>query len=139
MFEISNDYPIPEPGLGHRGLAQTMRDMRKGDSVELPLTKRGGIYSAAKAASAKIRIRATGKGTIRVWRIDGAERSIGKAVVGVTFAGATGSVPLASPKTSTVETARAQGGTYVRSAYGPSVFVADEDIFGQPIKPNILS
>ena len=71
MFDVSNEYPIPEKGLGHKGLPQVLREMGKGDSFEIPVAKKDGIYSAAKAAGAKVRTRTTDKGTIRVWRIDG--------------------------------------------------------------------
>jgi hypothetical protein len=73
MAEISYDHPIPEPGSGRIGFTQTLRSMRKGGSVEVPVTKKPGVYAAAKAAGVKVRMRTTGKGTIRIWRLDDGE------------------------------------------------------------------
>lgn len=70
MLEISYDHAIPDPGSGRAGFAQTLRDMRKGGSVEIPLTKKPGVYAAARAAGVKVRMRTTDKGTVRVWRLD---------------------------------------------------------------------
>ena len=73
MTDVSYDYDIPSPGRDRKGFTQTLREMRKGGSVEVPLAKKPSIYSAAKAAGVKVRIRVTGHNTVRVWRIDGEE------------------------------------------------------------------
>jgi hypothetical protein len=73
MTDVSYDYDIPDAGRDRKGFTQTLREMRKGGSVEVPLAKKPSIYSAAKAAGAKVRIRATDHNTVRVWRLDGEE------------------------------------------------------------------
>ena len=73
ILEISSSYPIPE-GSGRAGFTQTLREKHKGDSVEIPLAKKAGIYGSASAAGVKVRTRSSGYGTIRVWRVDGPER-----------------------------------------------------------------
>ena len=73
MIEVSYEYDIPSPGRDRKGFTQTLREMRKGGSVEVPLAKKPSIYSAAKAAGVKVRIRVTGHNTVRVWRLDGEE------------------------------------------------------------------
>lgn len=71
-LEISNAHPIPTPGT-RKGFTQTLREMHKGDSVEVPSAKKASIYGAAQAAGVKVRTRSTDDGTVRVWRIDGPE------------------------------------------------------------------
>ena len=74
MFEISYEHDLPDPGPRHRGLTQTLREMRKGGSVDIPLSKKASIYSAARTAGVKVRIKSLDKSVIRVWRADGPER-----------------------------------------------------------------
>lgn len=76
MFEVSADFPIPEHRFGRSGFTQTLRDMYRGDSVEIPIAKKTSIYGAAKAAGVKVRSRSTDQGTVRVWRVDGPERPV---------------------------------------------------------------
>jgi hypothetical protein len=77
MFDISHNVPIPERGPSQGwGFTQTLREMHKGDSVEVPLAKKSSIYGAAHAAGVKVRARGSGYGTVRVWRIDGPERPV---------------------------------------------------------------
>ena len=71
-LEISNAHPIPAPGT-RKGFTQTLREMHKGDSVEVPSAKKASIYGAAQAAGVKVRTRSTDEGTVRIWRIDGPE------------------------------------------------------------------
>ena len=73
MFEVSYEHDLPEPGPRRRGLTQTLRDMRRGGSVDIPLSKKAGVYSAARAAGVKVRIQSMDK-VVRVWRADGPER-----------------------------------------------------------------
>lgn len=127
MYEISNDVPVP--ATRQSGLAETMRGMCKGDSVELPQVKRSTAYSAARLAGIKITVRVTAEGTLRVWRTDGQPRSDSKSA----------SAAAPAPRKPSTQITEAEGGHYVRSAYGPNIFVADENIFGEPIehsKPN---
>ena len=54
MIEVSYEYDIPSPGRDHKGFTQTLREMRKGGSVEVPMAKKPSLYSAAKAAGADL-------------------------------------------------------------------------------------
>lgn len=77
MFDVSHNVPIPERGPSQGwGFTQTLREMHKGDSVEVPLAKKSSIYGAAHAAGVKVRTRGSGYGIVRVWRIDGPERPV---------------------------------------------------------------
>ena len=75
MLDVSYTYDVPDPGPGRKGFTQVLRTMHRGGSVEIPLAKKPSVYSAAKAAGVKVRVRNTDKGTVRVWRVDGPERA----------------------------------------------------------------
>jgi hypothetical protein len=74
MFEVSYEHDLPTVGSRHRGLTQKLREMYKGGSVDIPLSKRAGVYSAARAAGVKVRTQALDTGVLRVWRADGPAR-----------------------------------------------------------------
>ena len=73
MLDVSYDYAVPESGSGRKGFTQVLREMRRGGSVEVPLAKKASVYSSAKAAGVRVRIRTASPDTIRIWRIDGPE------------------------------------------------------------------
>ena len=121
-MDVSYEHDIPSPGCGHKGLAQTLREMFRGGSVEVPFAKRSSVYSSARAAGVKVRLRATEKSTVRVWRIDGPERpkipNGGLDIFGQPLAKSKpGSKPGADP-------------------YGPSIFVAEDGKFTDPVVPH---
>lgn len=72
MYEILSGVPVPSKYAG--SLADTLRRMCKGDSVEIPESKMSGAYTTARLAGAKIIARRTGNGLARIWRVDGPER-----------------------------------------------------------------
>jgi hypothetical protein len=74
MFDVSYEHALPDPGPRRRGFTQTLREMSRGGSVDLPLSKKAGVYSAARAAGVKVRIESLDKGLVRVWRADGPVR-----------------------------------------------------------------
>ena len=74
MYDISNDRPLPGRHSDRDGLTNTLRNMRKGDSIEIPFSKKPSVYSAAKLAGVKVTVRSTSAVTAIVWRLDGSER-----------------------------------------------------------------
>jgi hypothetical protein len=71
LYNISHTRPLPKSA--RNGFTQTLRDMQKGDSVDIPSSKKTSAYSAARLAGVKITIRDGGKGVAVVWRLDGSE------------------------------------------------------------------
>lgn len=80
MYNISHTRPLPGPA--RNGFTQTLRDMRKGDSVDIPSSKKASAYSAARLAGVKITIRDSGKGVAVVWRLNGPERPVETNIFG---------------------------------------------------------
>jgi hypothetical protein len=76
MFDVSYEYDLPDPGSRRRGFTQTLRDMHRGGSVDIPQSKKASVYSAARAAGVKVRIKSLNTGIVRVWRADGPERPL---------------------------------------------------------------
>jgi len=74
MYEISDERPLPGSHSVRDGLTNTLREMHKGESIEVPQLKKSSVYSAAKLAGIKVSVRDTGKGTAIVWCVDGPER-----------------------------------------------------------------
>ena len=152
MFEVSYEHDLPEPGSRRRGLTQTLREMRKGGSVDIPQSKKASVYSAARAAGVKVRIKSLDKGLVRIWRADGPERShnshypadgldiFGRPVVKTApTAASLGSTVLSNPITSQpagTKEIKVKGGHFVEEPYGSSTFVPDDPV---DAKNSILS
>lgn len=127
MFAISHDIPIPEPGSGRIGFTQTLREMCKGDSVEVPLVKKPSVYGAAHAAGVKIRTRSSGCGTVRVWRTDGPERHT------VDTKGIFGQPPKSMPPGSV---ATESGPVAANAKLTPALMAPTHAIVARPQKPD---
>jgi hypothetical protein len=132
MSDISYEYGIPEVTHAGRGFTQTLRDMCRGGSVEIPLAKKASVYSAARAAGVKVRLRTTDQNTVRVWRVDGpdAPKSIfadGLNIFGEPIQKPAPSVPPVEP-TPMPKPKPKRPGYYQTNKWSPRVWVDDLNV-----------
>jgi hypothetical protein len=82
VFAIRKGVPIPFLSKPKSGLTETLRRMEYGDSIVVPNSKRGSVYSCAAQAGIKIQTQSNLDGsTTTVWRVD--EGASGPASGGV--------------------------------------------------------
>lgn len=136
-YEIRKGIPPPE-----KGLVDTLRQMERGDSIVIPSNRHIGVHACAKSIGAKVKTRSNKDGTVTVWRVDdpvaidknifGDPTPVPKTDQAVSTVAAS---QLKSVTTGQSKITKAQGGYFVEDAYGPSIFVAELDDFGQPVVP----
>lgn len=69
-IKIEKGVPLPVQCVSGTPIADTMRKMEVGDSIVLPVAKRGGVASLASRLRIKIAVRKIDNDSIRVWRIE---------------------------------------------------------------------
>lgn len=68
MVEIEKNIPMPAPRRG-LGYTESIREMKVGDSVQLPRSAASIAYSIGKTTDRKFEIRVLDGGYCRVWRV----------------------------------------------------------------------
>lgn len=141
MIEIldrSKSRPLP------CGLVTTLRSLEIGESIIIPESKKSSVHPAAKRAGIRVTLRTLDDGTVCAWRVPlttpkqkPAAQTPAPTVAPEPASGSSAApspaAPVAKPRAATHR--QAQGGHYIEPTYGPSIFVADEDFFGEPIPP----
>ena len=126
VFAIRKGVPIPFSNKPKTGLTETLRRMEYGDSIVVPNSKRGSVYSCAAQAGIEVQTQSSLDGsTTTVWRVD--EGAAGPAL------------DLESGTDSTHQSILTADGEFPSGEYrqddpwGPSVWYADCDEQGRPI------
>ena len=126
VFAIRKGVPIPLLSKPKTGLTETLRRMEYGDSIVVPNSKRGSVYSCAAQAGIQIQTQSNLDGsTTTVWRVD-------EGAVGPTLGleAGTGST---YPSILTADGEFPSGEYRQDDPYGPNVWHADCDEQGRPI------
>jgi len=129
VLDRSKSRPVP------CGLVSMLRSLEVGESIIVSERKKSSIHPAAKRAGVRMTIRTLGDGTVCAWRVP----AVSAAPPEATAAGAAVKPkPVAAGPDPVVKTAlpasKPKSG-YISQPYGPSIFVAETDIFGQPVGP----
>ena len=126
VFAIRKGVPIPLLSKPKTGLTETLRRMEYGDSIVVPNSKRGSVYSCAAQAGIKIQTQSNLDGsTTTVWRVD--EGASGPA------SGLESSTDSTYQSILTADGEFPSGEYRQDDPYGPNVWYADCDEQGHPI------
>ena len=131
VLDRSKSRPVP------CGLVSTLRSLEVGESIIVSERKKSSIHPAAKRAGVRMTIRTLGDGTVCAWRVPAVSAAppeaaaTGPAVKPKPVAAGPGPYPVVK---TALPASKLKSG-YISQPYGPSIFVAETDIFGQPMGP----
>jgi hypothetical protein len=127
VFDIQKGVPIPFSNKPKTGLTETLRRMEYGDSIVVPNSKRGSVYSCAAQAGIKVQTQSNPDGlTTTVWRVD--EGTTSDSTLDLEYD--TGST---RQSLLTADGEFPSGEYRQEHPYGPTVWRADCDEQGRPI------
>ena len=127
VYDIRKGVPVHPSNKPKTGLTKTLRLMDNGDSIVVPNSKRGSVYSCAAQAGIKVQTQSNPDGlTTTVWRVD--EGTTSDSTLALEYD--TGST---RQSLLTADGEFPSGEYHQEHPYGPTVWRADCDEQGRPI------